>query len=122
MTLKELYADIGGDYEKAMKVLRVEKLMDRHIKKFPVSGVTEALIEAAKSKDPVELFESSHAVKGVCANLGLTKLSDAAAKISDAYRAGSGSGMPDEELAAAISEIKELYEKAADGIRRYSEG
>ena len=31
MTLKELYSKIGGDYDQAVRVLRMEKLIDKHI-------------------------------------------------------------------------------------------
>ena len=39
MTLQELYRQIGGDYEQALKVLRVEKLADKHIRKLPGNGL-----------------------------------------------------------------------------------
>ena len=29
MTLQELYIEIGGDYDQAVRVLRVEKLIDK---------------------------------------------------------------------------------------------
>ena len=32
MSLEELYAQIGGDYEMAKRVLRVDRLVDKHIK------------------------------------------------------------------------------------------
>ena len=35
MTLKELYIEIGGDYDRALSVLRIEKLIDKHIRKLP---------------------------------------------------------------------------------------
>ena len=73
MTLQELYQMIGGDYDQALRVLRVEKLIDKHIRKLPVNGVVEKLLEAGKTMDPTQLFETAHAVKGITANLGLTE-------------------------------------------------
>ena len=35
MTLPELYQTIGGDYDQALRVLHIEKLIDKHIRKFP---------------------------------------------------------------------------------------
>ena len=49
MTLKELYQRIDGDYEQAVSVLRIEKLMDKHIRKFSKNGVVERLLEAIKA-------------------------------------------------------------------------
>ena len=119
MTLKELYESIGGSYEQATNVLRIEKLIDKHIKKFPKGGVAEALIEAGESMDPVRLFETSHALKGVCSNLGLVTLSELASEISEEFRPGKTRKYSDEEVKDIIKRIEELYKKTADGIRSY---
>ena len=46
MTLQELYQQIGGDYDQALRVLRVEKLVDKHIRKLTKNGLIEALVGA----------------------------------------------------------------------------
>ena len=43
MTLKELYEEIGGSYEQATKVLRMDKLIDKHIRRFKNSGVFDSM-------------------------------------------------------------------------------
>ena len=122
MTLKELYEGIGGDYEQAMRVLRMEKLLDKHIRKLPGSGVVARLINAGAKMDPTEMFETSHAVKGSCANLGLTRLSALASEISEEYRPGNPRKMSDAEVKALIDKIGELYNITIEGIRKYAEG
>ena len=52
MTLQELYREIGGSYERAIGVLRVEKLMDTHIRKLTQNGVAERVIAAGKAWIP----------------------------------------------------------------------
>ena len=89
MTIQELYAKIGGDYEQAVKVMRMDKLIDRYVRKFPASGTCEKLAEAGQSMDPAQLFESAHALKGVCANLGLTAIASAAGAITEEFRPGA---------------------------------
>ena len=122
MTLQELYAEIEGDYDQAIRVLRMDKLVDKHIRKLTSNGVVQSLIDAGEDMDPVKLFESAHAVKGICANLGLKKLSDAASEIAEEFRPGNTRQMTDEEVKAKLKEIDELYQKTADGINRYAEG
>ena len=119
MTLQELYQRIGGDYDQALRVLRVEKLLDKHIRKFTKGGVVEKLIEAGHDMDPVQLFETAHAVKGVCSNLGLTKLADRASEIAEEYRPGNTREMTDIEVKEKLHRIEELYRQAAEGIRKY---
>ena len=122
MTLPELYQIIEGDYDRAIRVLRVEKLVDKHIRRLTGNGVVDALIAAGETMDPTQLFETSHAVKGVCGNLGLVKLSELSAEVSEEFRPGNPRTMSDEAVKEKIKEIETLYQKTADGIRQYEEG
>lgn len=122
MTLRELYQNIGGDYEQAMRVLRMEKLLDKHIRRLPSNGVVEELLGASERMDQTELFEKAHACKGVCANLGLIKLSDLASEITEEFRPGHGRRLSDGEVRARIAAIRELYALTVEGIRKYEEG
>ena len=119
MTLAELYSQIDGSYEQAISVLRVEKLIDKHIRKFPQSGIVERLVEAGKTVDATELFESAHALKGVCSNLGLVKIAAAASGIAEEFRPGNGRKMTDDEVKSKISELDALYKNTVNGINRY---
>ena len=121
MTLKELYEQIGGDYEQALRVLRMDKLIDKHIRKLPNGGVCDALIAAGEAMDPTQLFETAHAVKGVCGNLGLTKLAEAASEITEEFRPGSVRQFSDAEIGEKLAAFAALYARSRDGIARYEE-
>ena len=45
MTLQELYSAIDGYYDNALRVLRMDKLIDKHIRKLTKNGVIDALLE-----------------------------------------------------------------------------
>ncbi len=120
MTIQELYQMIGGDYEQAKRVLRVDKLIDKHIRKLTDSGVIDRLLAAEERMDPTELFETAHAVKGITANLGLVAISEVASVIAEEYRPGSVRKMNDEEVKEKLAEIRALYNRTAEGIRVYS--
>jgi len=122
MTLPELYQTIGGDYDQALRVLHIEKLIDKHIRKFPKNGVVDTLLDAGKTMDPTGLFETAHAVKGVCANLGLTVLSDAAAEITEEFRPGNTRKLSDAEIGEKLHNIEDMYNRIKEGIRQYEEG
>ena len=122
MTIQELYAKIGGNYEQAVKVMRMDKLIDRYVRKFPASGTCEKLVEAGQSMDPVGLFESAHALKGVCANLGLTEIAAAAGEITEEFRPGAVRKMTDDEVKRKIAEIDVLYQNTVKGIQEYTLG
>jgi len=122
MTLEELYAKIGGDYDQARRVLRMDKLIDKHIRKLTNNGVVEQLIKAGENMDPTQLFETAHAAKGVCANLGLKALSDMASAIADEFRPGNARALTDEQVKQRLTAVAELYDRTARGIQQYVEG
>ena len=116
-----MYQAIDGSYEQAQKVLRMDKLIDKHIRKLPANTIFSSLIAAGESLDPTALFENAHAVKGVCANLGLVKLSLAASEISEEFRPGNSRRMTDDEVREKLEEIKRMYETAKEEIEKYSQ-
>ena len=122
MTLQELYASIDGSYDHAVQIMRMEKLINRYLSKFPNSGVYDALAAAGESMDPTALFESAHAMKGVCANMGFDKMSAAAGEITEEFRPGSARTLSDEEVKARIADIGVMYRHTVDVIRQYEQG
>lgn len=119
MTLQELYQFVGGDYDQAKRVLRIDKLIDKHIRKLPTNGVVTKLIDAGSTMDPTQLFECAHAAKGVCGNLGLTSLAEVASQIAEEYRPGNARTMDDAQVRELIAKTSELYQRAIEGIRQY---
>jgi HPt (histidine-containing phosphotransfer) domain-containing protein len=122
MTLQELYQSIGGDYEQAIRVLRMEKLLDKHIRKFAQNSVVENVLAAGETMDPTALFETAHAAKGVCANLGLKDLSDAAGEITEEFRPGTPRSLSDDEVRAKLQKIAARYAEITAGISAYENG
>ena len=112
MTLQELYTEIDGDYARATAVLRIEKLIDKHIRRLPGNQIFTDLFDAAKTLDGARMFESAHAIKGVCGNLGLVKLAQVASDIAEEFRPGNPRRMTDGEVA-------EKVKQAVAGIEKY---
>ena len=61
-------------------------------------------------------------MKGVCANLGLDSLSQAASELAEEFRPGHDRTMDDAEVQAKIAELKVRYEQTMEGIRQFSAG
>ena len=119
MTLQELYTLVDGNYDHAVQIMRMEKLIDRYIRKFPNGGLNDALMAAGASMDPAQLFESAHAMKGVCANMGFDKLSEAVGVITEEFRPGNQRKHSDGEIKAMLADIDAMYRRTIDGINRY---
>ena len=121
MTVKELYESIGGSYDSALRILQMDRMVDRFIRKFLNEESFGKLMTAYEAQDSTGIFESSHAMKGVSANLGLDALSALAGEIADEFRPGHERKMDEAALAAKIDELKALYTKTQEGIRQYTE-
>lgn len=122
MTIQELYAKIGGNYDQAVRIMKSERLIDKYVRKLKSSGVGEKLAEAGESMDAGKLFESAHAMKGVCSNLGLDGLAGAADEITEEFRPGNPRKLSDEAVKEKLRDIAERYRAAVEGIRQYEEG
>ncbi len=119
MTIRELYANIGGNYDHAVQVMKMEKLIDRYVRKLKNSGVGDQLAAAGETMDPEKLFEHAHAMKGVCGNLGLDDLADAANIITEEFRPGAARKLSDAEVKEQLAKIDAMYRRAVDGIAAY---
>lgn len=120
MTPRELYERIGGDYEAALRTLMNDTLISHFIVRLPDDSSFHQLMDAFAASDSKRLFEASHAMKGVCANLGLTNLSDTASEIAEEFRPGSERKLSDEAVTEKIAAIREMYETAVTFIRRFA--
>lgn len=120
MTVEELYAEIGGDYEQAVGRLRMDKLIAKFVCRLPEDPSCAALIEAWNNQDDTALFEASHAAKGVCGNLALTKLGDLASQITEAVRPGNEELRAQTDLASLVSEFEQNYKVAVEKISAFA--
>ena len=87
MTLKECYAALGGDYDDVLGRLP-ERLVQKFVLKFLNDGSYDLLCRSLADGDRAEAFRAAHTIKGVCQNLGLTKLLNSSSELAEALRNG----------------------------------
>ena len=121
MTVQELYESIGGSYDSARRILPMDQLIAKFVVKFLDDKSFEKLESAAAAGDGAGIFEGAHAMKGVCANLGLDGLSQAASELAEEFRPGHDRTMDDAAVAEKVSELKALYDRTMEGIRKFSD-
>ena len=122
MTIQQLYDRIGGNYEHAVRIMKKDKLIDKYVRKLKDSNVGDALAQAGETMDAVKLFESAHAMKGVCANLGLDALASAAEEITEEFRAGNPRTLSDEAVREKVAGILQRYRDTVEDIAEYEAG
>lgn len=119
MTVQELYTHIGGSYDSAKKILQMDKLISKFILKFLDDKSCQRLMDARSSGDSAAMFEGAHALKGVCANLGLNSLSEKASEIAEEFRPGHSRSLSDDELNARLNSIQSEYDSIIAGIAQF---
>lgn len=119
MTIQQLYEKIGGNYDQAVRVMKKDKLIDKYVRKLKSSNVGEMLAQAGESMDADKLFESAHAMKGVCSNLGLTALAEAADELTEEFRQGNARKLSDDEVRQKLDAILNRYRDTVQGISDY---
>lgn len=86
MTLRECYTAMGGDYEEVISRLRRDTLVEKFVRKFPSDGSYELLCTSLRENNEEEAFRAAHTLKGVCQNLGLTRLLASSSQLTEALR------------------------------------
>ena len=120
MTVQELYQSIGGNYDAAKSILMMDKLIGKFVIKFLDDKSYEKLNTAVAARDASGAFEGAHAMKGVCANLGLRSLSDLASELAEEFRPGNARKLSDAEVDERMAAISALYGKSIEGIRAFA--
>ena len=122
MTIQQLYEKIGGNYEQAVRVMKKDKLIDKYVRKLKDSDAGEQLAQAGEAMDAAKLFDSAHALKGVCANLGLDALANAADEITEEFRSGNPRKLSDAEVREKVEALLTRLRNTVKGIEEYEAG
>lgn len=88
MTLQECYAALGGDYDEVLGRLRSERMIQKFVLRFLEDKSYDLLCASMESGNYEEAFRAAHTIKGVCQNLGLTRLLNSSSQLSEALRHG----------------------------------
>lgn len=112
MTLKEFYVECDGDYDDVFSRLRSDERIVKYLKMFLMDDSYQKLAESVKNNDVSVVFASSHNLKGMSANLGLSALRQAASDICEETRSGN----PTRSLVELMEKITAAYDKVASGI------
>ncbi len=114
MTLQECYAAMGGNYEEVLGRLRSDRLIQKFVLKFVDDGSYQLLLDSMASKNYDDAFRAAHTIKGVCQNLGLTRLLNSSSQLSEALRHGYTP-----EADGLTEQVSRDYEEAVAAIRAF---
>lgn len=114
MTLRECYEAMEGDYEGTMGRMPSERLIQKYVLKFPADPSFENLKKAIEGREEEEAFRAAHTIKGICANLGLSKLLKSSSSLTDALRSGWSS-----EAESLFDQVESDYRQTVEAIGQF---
>ena len=114
MTMQDCYKAIGADYDDVLGRLRSERLIQKFVLKFLDDGSFQLLCDSMAAGDLDTAFRASHTIKGVCANLGFSRLGASSHDLTEALRARDGAA-----AAGLLDQVKADYEQTAAAIQAY---
>lgn len=112
MTIEEFYGAVGGSYAAVKELFLTDERIKKYVLKFQKEGSYQKLMDAIASGDATASFEAAHAFKGVAGNIGLTRLYNAAAALTEQLRS---SGEPADS--ALVAEVSACYDEVQAKIR-----
>lgn len=115
MTVKEVYSEVGGNYEDVISRLRTDERVARFLAKVASDGSFVLLEKSFSEKNTEEAFRAAHTIKGVCMNLSLTKLYDSSSRLTEVLRGRTAFG---DDLSALFEEVKKDYLHTVECINK----
>lgn len=117
MTLEAFYNTIGSDYVSALtRMGNSEKMLGKFVRKFTNDKTTAELTAAFGSGDYETAFRMAHTLKGLCANLGLDKLRNSSAELTEALRNNVS-----DNASELLKQVREDYEMTIDALAQLDE-
>ena len=114
MTLKECYAELGGDYNDAMSRLYDENFIKMFVLKFRNDKNYENLKKYLEDGDHAEAFRAAHTLKGVSLNMSFTALAKTAGEMTESLRNGIKP-----EAAEIFERVTRDYNMTVEAIEKY---
>ena len=98
MTLREGYRLLGGDLRETLARLGDRALLMKYLQRFPDDDALLKLKTAVTVKNEIGVWQTAHTLRGTCATLGLSRLTEAVERVM------SAGDWPGRELAMTLLE------------------
>lgn len=117
MDIRECYEKMGADYDDVSDRMGSEKLVERFTGRFLDDKSYQMIIDGIKEKDAETAFRGAHTLKGVCLNLGFSRLYEASRDLTEILRDRKLEGYEE-----ALDVLKETYQSTVKAICEWQQG
>lgn len=117
MTIEQCYEALGGNYADVLGRLPSPQLVSRFVGKFPADPSFAELCAKMADGNRPEAFRAAHTLKGVCANLGFTRLMCSVSALTEALRPETDT-IP-ETAVQLLPQVQADYDQTLAAIHAY---
>lgn len=112
MTTRECYDKMGGNFDDVMQRLGSENFIRRFAVRFLDDTSFQMIKDGIASGDAELAFRGAHTLKGVCSNLGFTKLYEVSSDLTEILRNRELNGYE-----VAWNEVEKQYQITIEAIK-----
>ncbi len=114
MTIEVCYEALGGDYPEVLSRLKKEERIQKFAIKFLTDDSYNTLQQRLDSEDMEEAFRAAHTLKGLCQNLGFTKLYQSCSQVTEYLRVRKV-----DEARKFMSQVDKDYSQTVEALKAY---
>lgn len=118
MMLMECFDAMGGDYDSVRQRIPKDEMIERFLKKFLADPCFDDLNRSLQEANFPEAFRAAHSLKGVCYNLGLTRLGDTASVLTELLREKDTEKIDPAQCEELFQKVAEDYQVVTDSIKQ----
>lgn len=116
MDLKNFYQKVGGSYEEIRSRLPTDKLVEKFVLMLPKEPCFENLKDGMENQDWKAAFAACHTLKGVAANLALTKLHNSTEVLTEDLRSGTPSPNAQQDFEQVKKDFENVIAAINEGV------
>ena len=114
MTIEACYEALGGDYPEVLSRLKTEERIQKFAIKFLTDDSYSTLQQRLECEDTEEAFRAAHTLKGLCQNLGFTKLYHSSSQVTELLRVRNVN-----EARAYMAQVDTDYKQTSAALEQF---
>lgn len=119
MLFNEYYKAIGGNYEAVKQHIPIDELIEKFLVDFLTEPSYDTICHALEQKDYKEAFRVVHSLKGLCANLGFTRLEKSASDLTELLRHYDNNEIDIDKVNEQKNVLTIAYNEVIEAIKKY---
>lgn len=112
MNIRECYEKMGANFDEVLQRLGSESFIQRFAVRFLDDTSFQMIKDGIAENDAELAFRGAHTLKGVCSNLGFTKLYEESSRLTEILRGRELVGYEE-----ALEEVQKQYDITVEAIR-----